>query len=150
MIPGLAIFAVLIVLYAALAVKLGRWSITMPMVFVVVGFVLGPGVLNLLPMSPSTETVKGVTEITLALLLFADASTLKLEEVADDAALPARLLTIGLLLTMVLGGSSPSSCCRRKAWPSPSCWAPSWPRPTRRSACRSSTTRGCRCASGGR
>ena len=37
MTTGIAIFAVLIVLYAALAVKLGRWSITMPMVFVAVG-----------------------------------------------------------------------------------------------------------------
>ena len=43
MTTGTAIFAVLIVLYAALAVKLGRWSITMPMVFVAVGFLLGPG-----------------------------------------------------------------------------------------------------------
>ena len=47
--------------------------------------------------------MKPLTEITLALLLFADASTLKLNEVREDAALPARLLTIGLLLTIVAG-----------------------------------------------
>ena len=40
---GIAILALSIVLYAALADRLGRWSVTMPMVFVVVGFVLGPG-----------------------------------------------------------------------------------------------------------
>jgi sodium/hydrogen antiporter len=100
---GLAIFAVLIVIYAALAAKLGRWSITMPMVFVVVGLVLGPGGANLLPISPQAETVKVLTELTLALLLFADASTLKLEQVRDDAGLPARLLSIGLLLTIACG-----------------------------------------------
>jgi sodium/hydrogen antiporter len=103
MTTGLAILAALIVLYAALAVKLGRWSITMPIVFVAVGFILGPGGANLLPISPQTEGVKILTELTLALLLFADASTIKLEDVRDDAALSARLLSIGLLLTIVAG-----------------------------------------------
>lgn len=100
---GLAILAILIVVYAATAIRLGQWSITMPMVFVVVGFVLGPAVVGLLPISPRAEPIKLLTEITLALLLFADASTLKLEEVRDDAGLPGRLLSIGLLLTMLLG-----------------------------------------------
>jgi sodium/hydrogen antiporter len=103
MTTGTAIFAVLIVLYAALAVKLGRWSITMPMVFVAVGFLLGPSGAHLIAISPQTETVKRLTEITLALLLFADASTLKLEQVRDDAGLSARLLTIGLVLTIAAG-----------------------------------------------
>ena len=53
--------------------------------------------------SPQTETVKRLTEITLALLLFADASTLKLEDVRDDAGLSVRLLTIGLVLTIAAG-----------------------------------------------
>ena len=103
MTTGIAIFAVLIVLYAALAAKLGRWSITMPMVFVAVGFLLGPSGVGVLAISPQTETVKRLTEITLALLLFADASTLKLEQVRDDAGLSARLLTIGLVLTIAAG-----------------------------------------------
>ena len=103
MTTGFAIFAVLIVLYAALAVKLGRWSITMPMVFVAVGFLLGPSGVGMLAISPETETVKRLTEITLALLLFADASTLKLLDVRDDVALSGRLLTIGLVLTIAAG-----------------------------------------------
>ncbi len=103
MTAGLAVLAVLIVLYAALAVKLGQWSITMPMVFVAIGLVLGPGGAGLLPISPRTEPVKLLTELTLALLLFADASTLKLEQVREDAGLPARLLSVGLLLTIALG-----------------------------------------------
>ncbi|MGE5602464.1 MAG: cation:proton antiporter [Nitrososphaerales archaeon] len=103
MTTGFAVLAALIVLYAALAVKLGRWSITMPMVFVLVGAVLGAGGMGLLPISPKTEPVKALTEVTLALLLFADASTLRLQEVQSDAGLPARLLTIGLVLTIVCG-----------------------------------------------
>ncbi len=100
---GLAILAVLIFLYAALATKLGRWSVTMPMVFVVVGYVLGPGGTGLLPIAPEAESIKTLTELTLALLLFADASTLSLGEARDDAGLPARLLGIGLPLTLVCG-----------------------------------------------
>jgi NhaP-type Na+/H+ or K+/H+ antiporter len=100
---GLAIFALLIVIYAALAVWLGRWSITMPMIFVAAGFVLGPGVTGLLPISPRWEGLKELTEITLALLLFADASTLNLRQVRDDATLPIRLLLLALPLIILLG-----------------------------------------------
>jgi NhaP-type Na+/H+ or K+/H+ antiporter len=103
MMTGFAILAILIVVYAALADKLARWSITMPMVFVVIGIALGASGLGLLPISPDAEASKALTEITLALLLFADASTLRLREVSSDAGLPARLLTIGLLLTIVSG-----------------------------------------------
>jgi len=103
---GIAILALLITLYAAVADRLGRWSVTMPMVFVLAGFVLGPGVTGLLPISPDSETVKSLTEITLAVLLFADASTLQLSEVRRDARLPARLLAIGLPLTIVCGAAA--------------------------------------------
>ena len=39
---GLAIFFGLVVIYGAVAVWLGRFSITMPIIFVVVGALLGP------------------------------------------------------------------------------------------------------------
>ncbi len=103
---GIGVLTIAVVLYAALASKLGRWSITMPMVFVAVGFLLGPLGVGLLALSPQTETVKVVTEITLALLLFADASTLTFGQVVDDASLSARLLAIGLPLTIVLGAAA--------------------------------------------
>jgi NhaP-type Na+/H+ or K+/H+ antiporter len=103
MTPGLAIVSVLIVLYASLALWLGRRSISMPMVFVVVGFLLGPGVTGILSLAPQAAVVKWLTELTLALLLFADASTLDLQQVRADAQLPLRLLTIGLIGTIALG-----------------------------------------------
>jgi len=106
MILGIAILAVLIVLYTAFAVKLDRWSITMPLVFVACGFLLGPGGTGLLALMPEAEPVKSLTELTLALLLFADASTLKWAQVREDAVLPARLLTIGLILTIAAGAGA--------------------------------------------
>jgi NhaP-type Na+/H+ or K+/H+ antiporter len=73
------------------------------MVFVAAGFLLGPSGTDTLAVSPHTEGVKELTEVTLALLLFADASTLQFRQVAHDAVLPLRLLTVGLLLTIALG-----------------------------------------------
>ena len=44
-----------------------------------------------------------MAEITLALLLFADASTIRLRDAEGDALLPGRLLGVGLPLTIALG-----------------------------------------------
>jgi sodium/hydrogen antiporter len=53
--------------------------------------------------SLSNETTLASTEITLALLLFADAATVRFRDVEGDTLLPRRLLFIGLPLTVVLG-----------------------------------------------
>ena len=53
---GLTILALVFVLYALLAGRLDRLSITAPMVFVVVGGILGPGGTGLLRVSFSNET----------------------------------------------------------------------------------------------
>jgi NhaP-type Na+/H+ or K+/H+ antiporter len=64
---------------------------------------VGPGVSSLLQLSFETEGMKTLTEVTLAVLLFADASTLDLRQLRHDKALTARLLGIGMPLTMLLG-----------------------------------------------
>ena len=100
---GLTALAVVVVAYTLVASKLDRWWITAPMVFVAAGTILGPGVLNVLPFSLSSETILTITELTLALLLFSDASTVWLHDVEGDASLPRRLLFVGLPLTIVAG-----------------------------------------------
>jgi NhaP-type Na+/H+ or K+/H+ antiporter len=99
------IFLTVVVLYTALAARLGRFSITMPMVLVLAGTLTGPDVLGLIEVSATAEGAKHVTEVTLAVLLFADASTLHLGEVRQDAGLPRRLLLVGLPLTVLLGAA---------------------------------------------
>ena len=86
---GIAILTLSIGLYTALADRLGHWSITMPIVFFVVGLVLSPKSTNFLPIAPSSEVVKTLTEVTLALLLFANASALELSQALKDISLPA-------------------------------------------------------------
>jgi NhaP-type Na+/H+ or K+/H+ antiporter len=95
---GLAIFSGLVVLYGALALWLGRFSITMPIVFVIVGALMGPRGLV------TAKAGELLTEMTLALLLFADASSLAFSQVRDDPGPPARLLLIGMPLIFALGG----------------------------------------------
>lgn len=99
---GLAILAGVFVLYALAASRLDRLWITAPMVFVIAGVALGPSGSGLLPPLENSTTLH-ITELTLALLLFADASTVRLRQVRGDAIMPGRLLGIGLPLTMVLG-----------------------------------------------
>ena len=100
---GVAILSCVFVLYALTASHLERLSITAPMVFVLAGVILGSGVTDLIDISITSEPVLVVVEVTLALLLFADASTIRLREVEDDARLPSRLLLIGLPLTIAFG-----------------------------------------------
>ena len=73
------------------------------MVFVAAGVILGPGGLDVLPSRVTNETVLTITELTLALLLFADASTVRLRDVEGDTGLPRRLLFVGLPLTIAAG-----------------------------------------------
>jgi sodium/hydrogen antiporter len=100
---GLIALGLVAVAYTAMASKLDRWWISGPMIFVTAGAILGPAGLNVLPLAASNETVLIVTELTLALLLFSDASTVRLRDVEGDASLPSRLLFIGLPLTILAG-----------------------------------------------
>jgi sodium/hydrogen antiporter len=100
---GWAVVALVFVVYAVVARRLDRLSITAPIVLVAAGTVLGAGYLDVLPANVTTESIRLLTELTLALILFADASTVQLRQAEGDVWLPLRLLGIGLPLTMALG-----------------------------------------------
>jgi NhaP-type Na+/H+ or K+/H+ antiporter len=100
---GWTLVAVVFALYAVVARRLDRVSVTAPIVLVVAGTVLGAGYLDVLPANVGTEAIRLVTELTLALILFADASTVELRQAEGDVGLPLRLLGVGLPLTIALG-----------------------------------------------
>jgi len=95
---GLAVFLGLVVIYGAVVTWLGRFSVTMPIIFVAAGALFGPRGLI------TSQEAELLTEMTLALLLFGDASSLHFRRVRDDARLPGRLLLIGMPLAIALGG----------------------------------------------
>ena len=101
---GLVIFLFFVVLYAVIASWLEHRSITMPMFFLAVGALTGADGLGWINIALTSEDVKILVEVTLAVLLFADSSTLKLHQLKEDAGLPARLLGLALPMIIFLGG----------------------------------------------
>ena len=114
---GVVALGVCAVLYALTASRLDRLSIGAPLVFLLAGAVLGPGWLDVLAVPVNSEPFKLITELTLALLLFTDASTVRLARLKEDAGFPARLLMIGLPLTLVLGTLLARLLAPSLAWP---------------------------------
>jgi sodium/hydrogen antiporter len=102
-VSGAAALAVLFVAYGLLASRLERLLISAPIFFVVTGLVLGSSGVGILSSDLDNETTLVITELTLGVLLFADAATVRLREVEGDARLPVRLLLVGLPLTIAFG-----------------------------------------------
>ena len=73
------------------------------MVFTAVGVILSPLVLGGKPIRFNAEAVQILAEITLIIVLFSDAATLKLKELESDWRLPARLLFVALPVALGLG-----------------------------------------------
>ena len=73
------------------------------MAFVLIGVLFGPLVLDDVTPAPTGATVRTLAEATLAVVLFADASRIKLRVLRREYAVPLRLLAIGLPLTIALG-----------------------------------------------
>jgi NhaP-type Na+/H+ or K+/H+ antiporter len=99
----LAIVAALVFVWGTLSARLERFDVTAPIIFVLAGVLLTHGPLAVLSITPSPELVKTLAEATLVLVLFSDASRVGLRELRADAGLYARLLGIGLPLTIGLG-----------------------------------------------
>jgi NhaP-type Na+/H+ or K+/H+ antiporter len=76
---------------------------TPAMAFVLIGLLVGPFVLDEVTVSSTSETVRTLAEATLAVVLFADASRIKLRVLRHEYVVPLRLLAIGLPLTIAIG-----------------------------------------------
>ena len=99
----LGILAALVLAYALISRRVSGWIITAPMVFVAGGIVLGPDALGLVRFDLEDEAILLVAEITLVLILFTDATRIRLSTLGRGAELASRLLLIGLPLTIGLG-----------------------------------------------
>jgi sodium/hydrogen antiporter len=88
---------------AVISRRLSGTSITPAMVFVAIGVLAGPLVLDDITVAPKGATVRMLAEATLAVVLFSDASRIDLRALRREAMLPIRLLGIGLPLTIALG-----------------------------------------------
>ncbi len=99
----LAILAVFVFLYSITAGGLERTPINGAVVFTAFGLAFGPLGLGLLDIDVDAEGLRTLAEVTLALVLFADAANSDLGVLKQSARLPRRMLLIGLPLTILLG-----------------------------------------------
>jgi sodium/hydrogen antiporter len=100
---SLAIVALAVLAVASVSGRIAGTPVTPAILFVGIGLLLGPRVLDELDLASTSSTVQTLAEATLALVLFSDASRINLSKLRRDANVPVRLLAIGLPLTIVLG-----------------------------------------------
>ena len=81
------VFVGLVAIYALVAARLEYFYITGPIIFVVLGVILGPEGTSSVQVATTSGVVRVITSTALVLLLFADASTV---ELPACAATPAR------------------------------------------------------------
>jgi NhaP-type Na+/H+ or K+/H+ antiporter len=101
---AVAVIALLVLVWAVVSGALARHDVTGPLVFTIAGFLLANPEWGPLGVDIETGAVHALAEITLALVLFSDASRVNLSELRHEASMPLRLLGIGLPMTLILGG----------------------------------------------
>jgi NhaP-type Na+/H+ or K+/H+ antiporter len=99
----LALLAVFVLVYSAVAGAVERSWISGPIIFTLFGLMIGPVGFDLLSLQTDREMIKALAEVTLAMVLFTDAAGADMGVLKKTSGLPARLLLIGLPLTIVLG-----------------------------------------------
>ena len=104
---ALAVVAFALIAFGVVSRRVEGTPITSAMIFVCVGLLVGTKALDLLDTPPTGRAVRLLAEATLTVVLFADASRIDLRTLRREYAVPARLLGIGLPLTIALGRCSP-------------------------------------------
>ena len=100
---ALAVIAACVLLWALVSARLERWDVSAPIAFVVLGVLVTHGPTGFVHFSLHSSAIRSLAEVTLALVLFADASRVNVRALRVDAAIPLRLLGIGLPLTIAAG-----------------------------------------------
>lgn len=100
---SLAIIAGGLLMYSLVSGRLQGTPVTAPLVFIVFGFVIGAGGLNLANIDAGHSAIHYIAEFTLILVLFTDAARIDIRSVRADHNLPTRMLIIGLPLAILAG-----------------------------------------------
>jgi NhaP-type Na+/H+ or K+/H+ antiporter len=99
----LVVISAVFLAYAAVSRRLQGTSLTAPIVFVGAGLLFGEEGFGWLEIGLDEHAVSWLAEATLAVVLFTDASRIDLRALRREFAIPARLLGIGLPLTIAAG-----------------------------------------------
>ncbi|MGJ8628906.1 MAG: cation:proton antiporter [Sulfitobacter sp.] len=101
----MVLFAVLvcIIIYSLLTNAIAKTILTLPIIFMVLGYVVSDELVKLAEPDALDEGKRLLAEITLILVLFSDASHVRFSRLRQSFNIPLRMLVIGLPLTVALG-----------------------------------------------
>ena len=101
---AMAAIAIFVLVFGLVSDRLEKSVITPPMAYVIYGLLLSSAALRLMDeVSITNEVIKTLAEVTLALVLFTDASRIQLKRLRRGYQLPLRLLGLGIPITIVFG-----------------------------------------------
>ena len=113
MVPVLTlVFAVLLLLGVLISERASRTVLSTAVLFLLGGFVLGPGMLDVIPIEPGNPVVGVLAQLALFSVLFTDGMKVGLSDLRSAWRLPGRALLLGLPLTFLHG-------CERRKLPGP-------------------------------
>ncbi len=103
--PLLLILAAGLFAFGLISQRIERLALTAPMLFLLLGVASGPLLFDWSAPAIESSALKIIAELTLALILFTDASQVQRSHLVKFENLPIRLLGIGLPLTMLAGAA---------------------------------------------
>ena len=115
-IEALIALTLLVFGWSVVSGRLERLDVTGPIVFVVAGVLLCNGSWAVVNVEIESHAVHALAEVTLALLLFADAARVDPHDLRRSAGLPIRLLAIGLPLTFAVGAALAAALLTDLPW----------------------------------
>jgi NhaP-type Na+/H+ or K+/H+ antiporter len=103
MYTDLATLSIFAFIFSVIAGRIERSVLTGPIVFIFFGLLAGPYGFGFMDLDVKTVELRVIADLTLALILFIDASNANLGVLRSHALIPRRLLMIGLPLCIALG-----------------------------------------------
>lgn len=95
-------FSLTLLVAILISERASQSSLSIPVLFVLAGFAIGPGVMDFIQLEPDNEGVILFVELALFAVLLVDGMHLGLPELESIWQLPGRVLLIGLPLTLAL------------------------------------------------
>ncbi len=97
------LIAACVIVYSLFTKAINRTVLTLPMIFTIIGLLMSEPIEMLAPTEVLDGTKRLVAEITLILVLFADASHVRFARLKKNYRLPLRMLVIAMPLSILFG-----------------------------------------------
>jgi NhaP-type Na+/H+ or K+/H+ antiporter len=113
----LTTFVIVVFVYSLGSGRLDRTVVTPPMLFTAAGLALVLVPESLTELALDRPTLLLIAELGLVMTLFTDASRISLGQLRSEGGLAARLLSVGMLLTILLGAAAAMVVFGDLTWP---------------------------------